>query len=71
MNRTLSIAKRELTGLFFTPIAYVVMGLFAFGTAMLFFANFEPGRLATLRPTFQGVIWLMIFLVPAISFHDP
>ena len=67
MNQTLAIAKRELTGLFFSPIAYVVLGLFALGTSMIFFASFGPGQPASLRTTLDGVIWLMIFLVPAIS----
>ncbi len=67
MSQTLAIAKRELTSLFFSPIAYVVLGLFAFGTALIFFENFAPGYPTTLRPTLGGVIWLMIFLVPGIS----
>lgn len=67
MNQTLAIAKRELTSLFYSPIAYVVLGLFALGTTLIFFTSFGPGQPATLRPTLEGVIWLMIFLVPAIS----
>jgi len=67
MNQTLTIAKRELTSLFFSPIAYVVMGLFGLGMTLIFFLGFYPGGQAALRTTFQGVIWLMIFLVPAIS----
>lgn len=67
MNQTLAIAKRELTSLFFSPIAYVVMALFALGVTMLFLLGFQPGAQATLRTSLQGVIWLMIFLVPAIS----
>ncbi len=67
MNQTLTIAKRELTSLFFLPIAYVVLGIFAGGTALIFLKDFGPGEAATLRPTFKAVIWVMIFLVPAIS----
>ncbi len=67
MNQTMAIAKRELTSLFYSPIAYVVLGLFALGTTLIFFASFGPGQPATLRPTLEGVVWLMIFLVPAIS----
>lgn len=67
MNQTLAIAKRELMSLFCSPIAYVVMGLFAFGTTWVFLRSFGPGQPATLRPTLEFVIWLMIFLVPAIS----
>jgi len=67
MNQTLTIAKRELTSLFFSPIAYVVMGLFALGITMIFLLSFHPGDQATLRPTLARVIWLMILLMPAIS----
>jgi ABC-2 type transport system permease protein len=68
MPPTLVIAKRELTSLFYSPIAYVVLGLFSFGTALIFLlGGFAPGELASMRTTFRAVIWLMIFLVPAIS----
>lgn len=67
MHRTLAVARRELSSLFFSPIAYVVLGLFGCGSALIFFLNFAPGARAELRPTLDGVIWLMIFLVPAIS----
>ena len=67
MTQTLTIARRELVGLFFSPIAYVVLGLFALGTTLIFLLFYGPGQPATLRPTFQAVVWLMVFLVPAIS----
>ncbi|MEE9212675.1 MAG: ABC transporter permease [Phycisphaeraceae bacterium] len=67
MNQTVTIAKRELTSLFYSPIAYVVLGLFGFGASLIFFRFFGPGQQATLRQTFDGIIWLMIFLMPAIS----
>ena len=67
MKKTITIAWRELTSLFYSPIAYVVLGLFALGTTLIFFLGFGPGQPATLRATLEGVIWLMIFLVPAIS----
>jgi len=67
MRQTLTIANRELTSLFFSPIAYVVLGLFALGTTMIFLMTFFPGAPASLRDTMFWVIWLLIFLVPAIS----
>jgi len=67
MNQTLTIAKRELTSLFFSPIAYVVLGLFSFVSALLFLAAFQPGADASLRSVFGWIVWLMVFLVPAIS----
>ena len=67
MHRTLAIARRELSSLFFSPIAYVVLALFGLGSAWIFFHGFGPGARAELRPIFDFVIWLMIFIVPAIS----
>lgn len=62
-----TIAKRELTSLFFSPVAYVVLGLFGFGTALLFLAGFAPGAPAEMRNLQWSVLWLMVPLVPAIS----
>lgn len=64
---TLTIAKRELAGLFFSPIAYVVLGAFAIGASIFFLVSFEPGQPATMRPTFDAVVWLLVFLAPAVS----
>ena len=67
MSNILTIARRELSSLFFSPIAYVVLGLFALGTSWIFLMSFGPGEPATLRSAFVAIVWLMIFLVPAIS----
>jgi ABC-2 type transport system permease protein len=62
-----TIAFRELTGLFFSPIAYVVLGAFTIGASTFFLQGFEPGQPASMRSTFDAVVWLLIFLAPAIS----
>lgn len=67
MNATLAIAKRELTSLFFSPIAYVVLALFGFVATLIFMMVFHPGQPAELRQSFTWIVWLMVFLVPAIS----
>lgn len=67
MTHVLTIAKRELTSLFFSPIAYVVLGVFGFGTAFIFTRQFIPGTPAEMRGVLGAVSVLMIFLVPAIS----
>jgi len=67
MDQTFTIARRELTSLFCSPIAYVVLGLFALGASLIFLTTFAPGQAAEMRPTFTWIVWLMIFLVPAIS----
>ena len=67
MDQTISIAKRELTSFFYSPVGYLVVGLFALITTMLFLGTFREGQPATLRPVFEWVVWLMVFLVPALS----
>lgn len=67
MKATLTILRRELAGLFFSPIAYVVLALFALGSGLVFYIGFAPGDHATMRGTFAGVVWLLVFLAPAIS----
>ena len=67
MNQTLTIARRELLSFFYSPIAYVVLGLFGFGSVLIFFNSFGPSEPAELRPTLEGLIWLLIFLVPPLA----
>ncbi len=68
MTQMIAIARRELTSLFCSPIAYVVMGLFSLGVALVFFAfTFWPGLPASLRDTYLWTVWLLIFLIPAVS----
>lgn len=63
----LTIAKRELASLFYSPVAYVVLGAFAIGSSTFFLGAFEPGQPASMRTTYDAVVWLLIFLAPAIS----
>lgn len=64
----LTIAKRELAGLFFSPIAYAVLGAFAIGSSAFFLRDFEQGKPASMQSTFENVVfWLLVFLAPAIS----
>ncbi len=67
MNQTLTIAKREVTALFYSPIAYLVLAVFALVASLLFLGGFYPGAPATMREPFNAFVFLMVFLVPAIS----
>ena len=67
MNQTLTIAKRELTSLFFSPVAYLVLGVFSFVATGFFVKFFGPGAPAEMRYEFQWMVWLLVLLVPAIS----
>ncbi|MEM9883338.1 MAG: ABC transporter permease [Planctomycetota bacterium] len=67
MNATLTLMRRELASLFRSPIGYVVLALFALGSSLVFYIGFAPGNHATMRDTHAGVVWLLVFLAPAIS----
>lgn len=67
MSKTLIIAKRELTSLFYSPVAYVALIVFAFIASAFFLMNFGPGQPATLRPELVWIVWLLVFIAPAIS----
>ncbi|MFP4144379.1 MAG: ABC transporter permease [Phycisphaeraceae bacterium] len=67
MNHTLTIAKRELSSLFFSPVAYLVLAVSALVSSAFFFAGFEAGAPAELRWELNVLVWLLVLLVPAIS----
>jgi len=61
--------KREWSGYFATPIAYVFMVIFLFLTGIFTFyigAFYERGQ-ADLAPFFRFHPWLYLFLIPAIA----
>jgi len=69
MNHMLAITKRELISYFSTPVAYVFLvvflvlcGVFAFYIGGLY----ERGQ-ADLRPFFNALPWLFLFLIPALA----
>ena len=70
MTHTWTLARRELTSLFYSPIAYVVLALFALGSGLMFYVGFAPGQHATMRTTYGGGVWLLVFLAPAISMRS-
>jgi ABC-2 type transport system permease protein len=67
MNRSLVIAKRELSGYFYSPIAYVAMMLFLLASGFLFWNDFEPGQPVSMRTIFEWMVWLLVFVVPVLS----
>ncbi len=71
MRALQAIFKRELTGYFITPVAYVfiviflvMVGVFTFSES---FGKFFLLQQATLNPFFAYQPWLYLFLIPAIS----
>ena len=69
MHAILGIFKRELTGYFGTPIAYVFLVIFLFlgGIFTFFLGEFFARGQADLVSFFSFHPWLYLFLVPALS----
>lgn len=69
MGPTFSVFKRELTGYFATPVAYVFIGIFLFLNGLFTFqlGGFYEGRQADLGAFFNWHPWLYLFLIPAVS----
>ncbi|MGH7214493.1 MAG: ABC transporter permease [Tepidisphaeraceae bacterium] len=66
MSRAITIARRELSSYFFSPIAYVAMTLFLLACGFLFWDDFQPGRPAGMRTIFEWMVWLLVFIVPVL-----
>ena len=64
-----TIAKRELTGYFSSPVAYVVIVIFLLLTGFFTFmlGNFFQQGQANLNSFFMWHPWLYLFLVPAVG----
>lgn len=67
MPPTLAIAQRELLSLFYSPVAYIALALFGFLGALMFTGRLYPGQTATLQDLFFFLLFLLIFIAPAIS----
>src|SRR5436190_19967718 len=69
LRHILAIAKREVSGYFASPVAYVFMVIFLLLTGFLSFmvsGFFERGQ-ANLLAFFAWQPWLYLFLVPAVG----
>ena len=67
MNKVLTLARRELTAYFFSPIAYIIGAGFLMLSAGWFFLNLRMGGEASLRPLFDGMAVLMVLAVPLLT----
>jgi ABC-2 type transport system permease protein len=69
MNAVNNVMRRELSGYFATPVAYVFLIIFLVMTGIFTFylGNFYERGYADLDPFFRFHPWLYLFLVPAIS----
>lgn len=64
-----AVTKRELTGYFSTPVAYVFIVIFlALSSALTFYVGgFFERRQASLETFFSFHPWLYLFLIPAVA----
>jgi ABC-2 type transport system permease protein len=69
MSSIINVMRRELTGYFATPVAYVFLIIFLVMTGIFSFylGNFSERGSADLDSFFRFHPWLYLFLVPAIS----
>ncbi len=68
MNSFKAVFKRELKSYFATPLAYVFLVIFLFFAAYLTFKQgFFEMRQADLRPFFQNLPLLFVFMVPSTA----
>src|SRR5437763_2229400 len=69
MTRTSAILRRELSGYFTTPLAYVFIVIFLVlaGVLAFFVDNFFDRRQAALQSFFVFHPWLYLVLIPALS----
>src|SRR5262245_20672776 len=66
MSRSIVIARRELSGFFFSPIAYVAMFAFLLAAGGSFWNDFQPGQPAAMRSIFDWMVWLLVVIVPLL-----
>jgi ABC-2 type transport system permease protein len=69
MRSALTIARKELRSYFTSPVALIFLGAFLVATLFSFFtgARFFARNIADVRPLFEWLPALMIFLVAAIT----
>jgi ABC-2 type transport system permease protein len=69
MVSVLTVMRRELSGYFSTPVAWVFIVIFLVmsGVFTFYIGSFFERGMADLAPFFQFHVWLYLFLVPAIA----
>jgi len=72
LRKTLRIASRELIGYFASPAAFLFLGAFLGVILFIFFwvATFFARNIADVRPLFQWMPVLLIFLVAALTMRS-
>lgn len=69
--KVLTLARRELAGYFLSPMAYVIGGLFVLSSSLWFFHRiFVPLQEATLRPLFDAMAYILVFVAPLLTMRQ-
>jgi len=67
MSKTLTIARREISAYFNSPMAYIVVGAFLLISGYLYFSTVFLAGTASLRSFFSLTPLLLVIFAPAIS----
>jgi ABC-2 type transport system permease protein len=69
MNNVLRIARKEFSGFFSSPVGFIFLGAFLAVALFIFFwvETFFARNIADVRPLFEWIPLLLIFLVAAIT----
>lgn len=67
MPNTHMIYRKEMAVFFNSPVAYIVLAVFAVMTSIFFSNTFFLNNQSDLRPLFEVVPWVFMFFVPAIT----
>lgn len=67
MNNVITIASRELKAYILSPLAWVIIALFAFFTGFVFVQILVASRTADLTPIFGWIAVLALILTPALT----
>ncbi len=72
LRQTLTIARKELSGYFSSPMALIFVGTFLMVTLFVFFwvEAFFARNIADVRPMFKWMPVLMVFLVAALTMRQ-
>ena len=69
LPETLRVTRKELSAFFSSPVAYIFLGTFLIVTLFVFFwaEAFFARNIADVRPLFEWMPLLLIFLVAALT----
>ncbi len=63
----MALLKKEIKSLFDSPIAYILLIVFLVVNNFFFWRSLTVSNLATLRPMFDFLPWLFLFLLPGLT----